>query len=89
MIEPGKTCPTCEERKPFPKGPASPPSKKMGYWLPADEKDAHDDVLEMAARHLGVHEQPYWEFKTTSMALALVLQDESLKGFGHREPVLA
>ena len=88
-VEPGQTCPTCEERKPYPPKPSSPPSKKMGYWLPADEKQAHDDVLVTAAKFLGVYEQPYWQFKTTSMALALVLQDESLRGFGQRELVSA
>lgn len=87
-IEPGQTCPTCEQRRPFPAKPSSPPTKKKGYWLPVDEHSAHEDVLRTTAQFLGVHEQPFWEFKTVTLALGLVLQDESLKGFGQwRSPI--
>lgn len=84
VITPGQTCHTCLRRVPLPKTEASPPTKKMGYWTPADEYEAHRDVLETAAKFLGCYEQPFYEFKTTSLALALVLQDESLRGFAQR-----
>ena len=83
-VQPGQECPVCKRRKPYPKTEASPPSKRMGYWTPADEYDAHEDVLRETAKYLGVHEQPFWEFKTAALALALVLQDESLRGYGQR-----
>lgn len=88
MIEPGQSCPTCLQRLPFPPKPSSPPTKKSGYWLPADEKPGHDSVLKTTAQFLGVHEQPFWEFKTVTMGCGLVLQDESLRGFGDRRSVL-
>ncbi len=87
MIAPGQTCPTCEQRLPFPAKPSSPPTRKKGYWVPVDEYPAHGDVLKTTAQFLGVYEQPFWEFKTVTLALGLVLQDESLKGFGQRSPV--
>lgn len=82
--EPGQPCPACKRRVPFEKTEKSPPTKKKGYWVPADEFDAHEEVLGAAAAHLGVVEQPFHEFKTVTLALALVLQDESLRGFAQR-----
>ena len=84
IAEPGLACPSCKRRVPFPKTEKSPPTKKMGYWLPADAKDDHEEILGAAAAHLGVAEQPFFEWKTVTMALALILQDESLRGFADR-----
>lgn len=83
-LKPGQECPTCEQRIPFPAKPSSPPTKKSGYWVPVDEYGPHESTLKDTAKFLGVHEQPFWEFKTVALALALVLQDESLMGFGQR-----
>ena len=85
-VEPGQDCPTCEQRVPFPKGPTSPPTKKMGYWLPAEDYDDHEFVVTEAAKHLGCYERPFWQWVTATMAMTLVLQDESLRGFAHRGP---
>jgi len=87
MIEPGQTCPTCERRLPHPRKQASPDTVVMSYRLPADEADAHREILETAARFLGTHERPHFVFWTMAFALAAVLQDESLRGAGQRSVV--
>jgi hypothetical protein len=83
-IAPGDTCPTCERRKPFPKKEATPVTKVKAYRVPVDEAVAHDDVLDEAAKHLGTFGRPYHHWATITVALALVLQDENLRGYAHR-----
>lgn len=83
-MRPGETCPTCERRVPYEKKEASPVTKTRSYRVPLDEDDAHGTVLESAAKHLGTYERPHWQFQTLTLALALVLQDESLRGFANR-----
>lgn len=87
MILPGQTCPSCERRFPYPKKESSPTTKTRSYRVPLDEAEAHEDVLKVAAKYLGVYEQPHWIFKTYALSLALVLQDETLRGFAQRHPV--
>lgn len=84
-LEPGQSCPTCERRLPFPRKESSPTSKTFAYRVPVDEAEAHQDVLEQAARFVGVGEQPFERFKVVALALALVLQDESLRNFARRD----
>lgn len=81
---PGQTCPTCKRRVNHPKKETSPVTKTRSYRVPVDEDEAHAVVLTEAAKHLGTHERPHWQFQTYSVALALVLQDESLRGFANR-----
>lgn len=81
---PGQTCGTCKRKVPHPRQPTSPTSKTFSYRVPVDEAEAHQDVLEQTARFVGVAEQPFERFKVVALALALVLQDESLRGFGQR-----
>jgi hypothetical protein len=83
-LAPGETCDSCGRRKPFPKKDTSPTSRPRSYRVPVDEADAHREILTQAARHLGTHERPHWEFQTLTIALALVLQDEALRGFAQR-----
>ena len=82
--QPGQVCPTCERRVNHTKKETTPQTKKKGYWVPADEHKAHEENLADVAKFLGCYDQPFWEFKTVVLALALVLQDESLRGFAHR-----
>lgn len=63
---------------------STPTSKPVAYRVPVDELEPHKDTLEVAANFLGVHEQPFWQYKTFALSLVLVLQDESLRGFGQR-----
>lgn len=84
LLTPGQPCPACDRRVPYPRKESSPPSKKKAYWVPADEHEAHEEILCEAAKHLGCHDQPFFEFKTVALALYLVLQDEGLRGFAHR-----
>lgn len=82
MSSPGETCTGCGRRVPFPKTEKSPQTKKKAYWVAVDDAEDHDAILRAAAKHLGVAEQPFYEFKTVTVALTLLLQDESLRGFG-------
>lgn len=81
---PGQTCVTCKRKVPHPRQPSSPSSKTFAYRVPNDEAVAHLETLETAARWVGVSEQPFERFKLLTLALALVLQDEGLRGFGQR-----
>ena len=81
---PGETCESCGRRVPHPKKPTSPNSKPRSYRVPLDEADAHEEVLTQAAKHLGTHERPLWQWQTYTIALALVLQDEKLRGYAQR-----
>jgi hypothetical protein len=83
-IAPGETCPTCKRRKSYPKKEATPVTKVKAYRVPVDEAVAHDDVLTEAAKFLGTFERPYWQWATYTIALALVLQDENLRGYAQR-----
>jgi hypothetical protein len=40
--------------------------------------------LDVAARFVGVAEQPFSAYKLIALALVLVLQDESLRGYAQR-----
>jgi len=84
-LPPGKPCPTCQRRIPYPPRTDSPATRTVSYRVPTDEYDAHRDVMEAAARHIGVFERPHWQWQLNALAYALVLQDESLRGFAHRE----
>lgn len=83
-VEPGQVCSTCGRRVNHPKKDSSPVTKTRSYRVPVDEDEAHGVVLQEAAKHLGTHERPHWQFQTYSLSLALVLQDASLAGFAHR-----
>lgn len=83
-LEPGQECVSCGRRMPYPKRLTSPTSKTRSYRLPVDEDEAHEEVLTQAAKHLGTFERPHWQFQTLTIALALVLQDERLRGFAQR-----
>jgi hypothetical protein len=81
---PGETCEACKRRIPFPRKESSPSSKTFAYRVPNDEAVAHAETLETAARWVGVAEQPFERYKLMALALALVLQDEALRGFSQR-----
>jgi hypothetical protein len=83
-LAPGSKCPTCARRINHPKKESSPQSKTRAYRVPVDEHQAHKETLENAARFLGTYERPHWQFQTLTIALALVLQDEKLRGFAQR-----
>jgi hypothetical protein len=81
---PGEKCPTCDRRVNHPKRESSPTSKTFAYRVPVDEQEAHAETLDVAARYVGVAEQPFATFKLMALALALVLQDEALRGYAQR-----
>jgi hypothetical protein len=83
-VEQGGVCPTCQRRVPHARKPTSPKSRPVAYRVPGDDVDAHKETLGAAAEHVGVADQPFWQFKTVTLALALLLQDNELRGFGAR-----
>lgn len=80
----GQNCPTCSRRMPHERKDSSPQSKKKAYWVAVDEHKAHEEILETAAKFLGTYERPFWEFQTVTVALALLLQDENMRGYANR-----
>jgi hypothetical protein len=80
----GETCPTCQRKRPHSKKKDSPTSKTFAYRVPVDEAEAHAETLDVAARFVGVAEQPFFQYKLMALALVLVLQDEAMRGFGQR-----
>lgn len=89
MIEPGQVCPTCERRVNHPRKHDSPDTKVFSYRVPVDEADAHAEIREQVAQHLGTAGRPHDVFWTLTFAFAAVLQDESLRGAGQRSEVAA
>jgi hypothetical protein len=83
-LQPGQTCEACKRKIPHPKKPSSPTTKPVSYRVPLDEVQAHQETLEAAAHFVGVAEQPFSHFKVYTLALALLLQDEGLRGYGYR-----
>lgn len=81
---PGTDCPTCNRRVPRPKTEASPPTRRMAYWTPADSSDDHKALIAAAARHLGCYEQPFYEAKVMEIGVVLILQDPKLENFAQR-----
>lgn len=83
-LAPGSTCPTCSRRVNHERKPSSPTTKPVSYRVPLDEVEAHAVTLDEAARFVGCAEQPFASFKVIALALAVLLQDESLRGFARR-----
>lgn len=83
-LSPGMTCPTCVRRIPHERKPSSPKSKVVALRVPLDEHAAFTEILEQVERYVGVAEQPFSAFKALSLALALVLQDDSMRGYAQR-----
>jgi hypothetical protein len=84
-VHPGEKCPTCERKVPHPRKESSPTSKTRAYRLPVDENTSHEDVYTAAAEFVGAKGKPFEQFKTYTIALAALLQDESWRGFYDRE----
>lgn len=72
--EPGQECRLCHRRVPHPKKPTSPQTKTFSYRVPMDDVEVHTEILEAAARHLGVYEQPHWRYWLATKSAAVVLQ---------------
>jgi hypothetical protein len=83
-LAPGETCSTCKRKVPHPRKESSPTSKTFAYRVPVDEAEAHAETLDVAARFVGVAEQPFFQYKLIALALVLVLQDENMRGFAQR-----
>ncbi len=80
----GETCGLCKRKVPHARKETSPTSKTFSYRVPLDEAEAHADTLAVVERYVGTSEQPFAQFKMLALALALVLQDEKLRGFASR-----
>jgi hypothetical protein len=83
-LAPGTTCEACKRKMPYPRKESSPTSKTFAYRVPVDEAEAHAETLDVAARFVGVAEQPFFQYKLIALALVLVLQDEGLRGYAQR-----
>ena len=62
-LVPGKECPTCSRRFPYPKKESSPDSRVRSYRVPIGEDDDYADVIEAAAKHIGTFGSPFWQYR--------------------------
>lgn len=83
-VEPGQTCQGCGRKVPHPRTERSPDTKVVSYRVPADEYEAHLEVRDSLAQHLGAAGRKFEQFWTTTYAYAAALQDESLRGVANR-----
>ena len=73
-VHESQECPTCHRRVPKKKKPTTPTSKTISFRLPIDNADQWEEIIEAAAKHLGVYESTYWKWQTIERALILALQ---------------
>lgn len=83
-VTPGSTCPQCQRRVPHPRKPSSPKTKVYGMRIPTDEAETFAELVDSAAEYVGIKDQAHHKFRTISLAVAHLLQDEGLRGFGKR-----
>jgi hypothetical protein len=83
-LQPGERC-GCGFRKPFPRKTSSPRSTTKAYRVPADERQAHDEVLAAAVAYTGLDGRPFADFYTVTYALAALLRDGDAKDIGKRQ----
>jgi hypothetical protein len=81
-LDPGQECPSCHRKVPYPKKESSPDTKTISYRVPLDEADAHEEMWGVVTDYVGISGQKFEKFKVLSLALAAVLLDPKLKGFG-------
>jgi len=83
-VRPGKCCPTCNHRIPYPRKATSPVTVTTSYRLPKVEKVVHEDTLKATAEHMGFFGRPHWKFNTINLAMVAALNDPDTKDFGKR-----
>lgn len=83
-LHPGKKCPACERRVPYPKKDSSPVTRVVSYRVPVEEYEAHKDTMEALSRYMGTFERPNWMFSTLTWAAALALQDPESRDIAGR-----
>lgn len=81
---PGEKCPTCTRKVPHERKPSSPKSRVKSVRIPVDEYDAFVEVLDEVERYLAVYGLPFSSFKALAVSLGLVLQNDSLRGYGQK-----
>jgi hypothetical protein len=52
----------------------------FAYRVPDDAIESHDEIMEAAARHLGVYDEPMWRYKVVLSGAVLILQGENFEG---------
>ena len=79
-LVPGKECPTCSRRMPYPQKDTSPDTRSFTLKVPLDEADDFEEIWEAAAKYIGAHENPHWRYRSVLWGLS-----ETLKGKGVME----
>lgn len=75
-----ETCSECKRPLPLPKGPTSPPTRKVAYYLPVDAAAAHQELLDGWAEWLGCKDKPFYQAKVIEFFGTFARQHEELKG---------
>lgn len=76
----GEECGLCKRRVPKTKKKSSPQTKVFSVRVPVADAESFDELVDHAARHLGVTNKGHHKYWAIHYALTAVLQDESLKG---------
>lgn len=73
-ISEGSECPTCHRRVPHKRKPSSPTTKVVSLRVPIDDALIFEEMLEAAARHIGLADKPHHKYWTLLHGLVLLLQ---------------
>jgi hypothetical protein len=76
-LVPGKDCPLCQRRYPYPKKETSPKRRVDSMSVPLPEDDEYQEIREAAAKHIGVYKNPYWKYRLSLRGCAELLAGPS------------
>jgi hypothetical protein len=74
MTEPGQICDGCNRRVPHKKKESTPRGNFVRFAIPAEDVEGWKEALDVAAQHVGLLEKPYYQYRTLTAALVLLLQ---------------
>lgn len=84
-VEPGRVCETCGHRQPYPKRADSPKSVMRSFRVPTEEDNRVLKETENAVvTYLGLDGAKFVPWKVYSLGIALILQDDKMKGWAKR-----
>lgn len=76
-VNEGSECPTCHRRVPHKKKKTSPQTKVISVRVPVDDVASFEEILDAAAKHMGLADKPHHKYWTILHGLV-----ELLKGPG-------
>ena len=74
LVSEGSECPTCHRRVPHKRKPSSPKTEVRAIRVPIDDVETFDEMLDAAAKHIGLADKPHHKYWTLLHGLVLLLQ---------------